>query len=438
LGSLYKEFGLKSSFDLVVVGGGVGGVNTALTAKRAHPPLSVAVVSHKPLTYPRPDLAAFLRNPSKFGKIERYGVGELEASGIRLFEGCRVTSVNHENRMVHVENTLTGEKFGLEFSKMVLATGSLPAVPPVEGCNLPGVFTIKWYEDVLAISNYIASGMRACVVGAGIIGLEVAEALKFRGLKVMVVEALPFILGGFIEPDLAEKVAQNLSVHGVNLVKGSPIEGIHGKGKVEYVLVGGEKFEADLVVLAVGLRPNTSLASQMGLRLSKIGAIKTDRLMRSSLEEVYAVGDDAETIDYVTGKAVYRPLGSIAAKAAEIAGLNIAGTREAYDGFIRVQYDKLFGISMGSLGLTVREAQMLGVSAKAVDVSIGKEGYPSLFLPAKAVMKAVVERGSDMIIGWQIVDYAHADAWTYWNSQLFLKAIQERLTLSQLQEVKVN
>jgi NADPH-dependent 2,4-dienoyl-CoA reductase/sulfur reductase-like enzyme len=280
--------------------------------------------------------------------------------------------------------------------------------------------------------------MKACVVGAGIIGLEAAEALKSRGLKVTVVEALPFILGGFVEPDLAEKVAQSMAVHGVSLVKGSPIEGIYGREKAEYVLVDSGRLHVDLVVLAVGLRPNTSLASQMGLSLSKVGAVKTDRMLRSSLDEVYAVGDSAETIDYVTGKAVYRPLGSIAAKAAEIAGLNVAGAGETYDGFIRVQYDKLFGLSLGSLGLTVREAQMLGVPAEAVDVSIKKQGYQPPLLPAKSLVKAVVEKGSDVVIGWQMVSYNHADAWPYWGSQLFLEAILERLTLSQLQEVKAD
>ncbi|KYH38993.1 MAG: hypothetical protein AYL30_001890 [Candidatus Hecatellales archaeon B24] len=429
---------MKLGFDLVVVGGGVGGVNAALTAKNAKPSLSVAVVSHRPLTYPRPDLSAFIKNPSKFKEVKRYRVEELEAVGVKVFEGCRAVSVSPKDRMVQVEDTSAGEKFRLEYDRMVMATGSLPAVPPVEGRNLPGVFTLKWYGDALAISRHLAPGMKACVVGAGIIGLEAAEALKTRGLKVTVVEALPFILGGFVEPDLAEKVAQSMTLHGVSLVKGSPIEGIYGGEKVEYVLVDSVKFDVDLVVLAVGLRPNTLLASQMGLSLSKVGAVKTDRQLRSSLNGVYAVGDSAETIDYITGKAVYRPLGSIAAKAAEIAGLNAAGASETYDGFIRVQYDKLFDLSLGSIGLTVREAEMLGVPAEAVDVSIKKQGYPPPLLPAKSVVKAVVEKGSDVVIGWQMVSYNHADAWPYWGSQLFLEAILERQTLSQLQEVKAD
>lgn len=422
-------------FDLLIIGGGVAGTEAALAARQVQPSKSVALVSCNPLTYPAPDpmaiLGGFVRSA---GDVRRFGAEALRNLGVTLFEGYEATSADRDRRTVRIKNSQAEQEFSLEYGKMVIATGSIPAVPSVEGCGLPGVFTVKWFEDASRLFDYAKRGMRAFVVGAGIIGLETAETLAERGLNVTIVEMLPHILGGVVEPDLSEAVARQVKVKGLKIVTDTQLDEIGGGDKVRYVSLEGQKSDADVVVFTTGMRPNTTLASQIGLELAENNAIKTGNRMETSFQSIYAAGDCAETLDFVTGKPVSRPLGSVAAESARIAGSNAVGVEKTYNGFIRTQYARIFKTDVGSMGLTTSEANRLGLRAEAVNLSMRNSSHTffSLALPTKSLMKATVSK--DVLIGVQSLGFRR-NAWTFWAFQFFQELIKGRQEISSIRKL---
>jgi NADPH-dependent 2,4-dienoyl-CoA reductase/sulfur reductase-like enzyme len=425
-------------FDVLVIGGGVAGVEAAITAKKAKPTASVAMISHNPMTYPRPDPIAVISGYIKSAKdVQRYGFKDLRDLKIKTFEGYRAESLEHEKRTVKITKTSSKAQLSVEYEKLVFSTGSTPATLPLEGSNLKGVFTVKWLDEALALSRYVASAKKAHIIGGGIIGLETAEALARRGLKVTVIEALPEILGALLEPDLAKVVNRHLKSRGIKLKTNTTLEGISGEKKVKGVIIKDKKVKTDLLVCTIGMRPNTILANQIGLQLSGNKAIKTDKRMKTSFEGVYAAGDCAETIDLITGKPVYRPLANIAAQAAKIAGSNAVGVDKTYNGFMRTQYNRVFGVEMGGAGLTVTEAKNMGLTVGSVDVYLKGPKPPLLsllLLPTKTRMKAIFRKDNEVIVGWQLVAF-RKNAWNFWATWSFLKSIQIGRTLSQMQEL---
>lgn len=427
---------MASKFDVIVIGGGIAGVQAAITTKKVRPTASVAMISHNQMTYPSPNPVAVISGYIKSAKgIKRCGFRDLRDLKIKTFEGCKAEFLKHENRMVQITKKPSKKKFSVEYEKLVISTGSNPVAPSIEGSGLKGVFTVKWFDDALALSRYSAPGMKAFVDGAGFIGLEVAEALARRGLDVTIV-VRSRVLRKLLEPDLLRFVTRRIEAHSVKVMTGATIEEVGGERKVEHVLIKGKKYYAEIVVFARGVRPNTSLAARAGLQLAQNGAIKTGNRMQSNLEGVYAAGDCAETLDLITGKSVYRPLGSIGAQAARIAGSNAVGVDKTYNGFMRVQYNRVFGVEIGSIGLTAIEAKNLGLTVDAIDVYLKESKHPvlSVLLPTKALMKAIVRKDTETIVGWQLIA-SRQNAWKFWAIWSLIQLIQRGRTLSQIQEL---
>lgn len=377
-------------FDLLVVGGGVGGAWAALTFKKVKPEGRVAVVSREEAPYKRSALIKLLENPG--GRLEVFR-GKLEEAGVKFMVG-RVLEVDPGGE---AKAELKGETVRIGFRRLVMATGGRPGLLPIPGVNLKGVFTFRFAEDALSLSSYVRPGMEAFIVGGGLIGLEVAEALSKRGVRVRVVKRVPGVLVGILERDLSLMAAEMFERRGISVLAGRRLEEIVGGKRVEGVILGGERWRADLVVFAMGVLPEVGLAEAAGVRLAASGAIATDRRMQTSLENVYAVGDCAETLDYLTGKNVYRPLGSVASEAAEIAGKNAAEVEVLHPGNLRVQSEKIFGFRVTSLGLTVDEARRLGLKASYLRLEPVRK-HP---LEAGVQMRVVVEGETGRILGFQ-------------------------------------
>lgn len=415
-----------------MIGGGVAGVQAAIAAKKACPSKSVAIVSNEPAIYSRPALRSVITGYVKrISDIAIYSSKILEQLQIMFLKGHEALNVIPDRRTVITKNK---HEFSIKYDKLVFTTGSVPAFPQTKSSR-SGLFTIKWFNDALELSRYSTPKMKAFVDGAGFIGLEVAEALARRGLDVTIV-VRSRLLRKLLEPDLSQVVARRIDAHDVKLVTGATIEEVGGKQKVEYVLFGGQKLSADIVVFTRGVKPNASLAVQTDLQLAQNGAIKTGNRMQTSSEGVYAAGDCAETLDFMAERHVYRPLSSIAAWAAEIAGSNAAGAEKTYNGFVRQQYNKIFGSEVVSIGLSTEEAHELGIAAEAVDVKIKEPRYRPLsqLTPVKALMKAVVQKGTEILLGWQVVGLRQCS----WASYLFQELIRNRQNLSDVQELGIN
>ncbi|MDK2464862.1 MAG: FAD-dependent oxidoreductase, partial [Candidatus Korarchaeota archaeon] len=221
---------------------------------------------------------------------------------------------------------------------------------------------------------------------------------------------------------------------GVRVIEGKAVEKILGEGgRVSGVEAGGDRVDADLVVFATGVRPNSHLAEEMGLELGIRGAVKTDGRMATSREGVWAAGDCAETIDLVTGKRTYRPIGSLAYLGGRIAGINSVGGSARYAGFIRRQAEDVKGIHLASLGLTGAEESALGVPHEPVELRVSR-GPPSLpwwLERSSGRALALVEKGTDRLIGFQVLGSPLSRRKSY----VIVRLIATRASVSELESL---
>ena len=424
---------MTRKYSVIVVGGGVAGVNAAIEAKSVRPSSSVALVAAENTVYPRPSLTAAISGLIKsVDDVAIYSRSSLKALGITAFFSSKAISLDSDSKTITLKDS-NGEKT-FEYRKLVLATGSIPAVPSVPGLALNGVFSIKWIEDALRLSSLARPGMKACVVGAGFIGLEVAQALVQRGLKVTLVEMRPRILPELLERELSARVEEQVERFGLEVLTGSLLKSINGRSRAKYVSVDDRRLSADLVVFATGVKPNVELAVRGRLKLGRTGAIATDNSLKTNVESIYAAGDCAETLDLVTRKVLYRPLGTVAARSGEIAGLNAAGKKREYVGYLRRQYDRVFGIEIVSMGLSTQQAKGQGIKAEAVPIQPPHPIDPvlSILKPSEPLLNVVIEKKSQRIIGWQAIGKPIR---TSWYSQFLEGLIERQEKLSSIQDI---
>lgn len=405
-------------FNLLVIGGGVAGIQAAIEARNLQPRKSVALVTDEIMTYSRPSLTAVISGAvSDVEKIGIFPHETLNKSGIQVLSGYNISEIEHSIHAVYLKKIgqeQLGSTSAVTYDKLIIATGASPLVPKTEGVGLRGVFTVRKFREALATSEFLSSGMTAYVVGAGFVGLDTAEALSHRKLSVTLV-VRSRILRGILEQDLSQALVHRAQIRGVKILIGSTIERIEGNRRVERVVIGERALKSDVVIFATGVEPDTRLAKSIGLTIAKNCAIRADNKMQTGLNGVYATGDCSESLDFVSGKSVYRPLGSIAALTAKIAGANAVGVEKTYEGIIRRQYNKIFDTEIISIGLSVEEAKNLGISAKAFKARIKK---PELFsfpqLASKNLMRVIVNEGTDTIIGWQVIGIKQSSLFSHY------------------------
>lgn len=327
-----------------------------------------------------------------------------EKYDIKVKTQHEVTHVNMIHKRLTIKNLVTGETFNDHFDKLILATGARPFVPRIDGIDQKHVFFLRNVQNAIAIKKFIQEHKpkTAIIAGTGFIGFEVLENLLPWNIKVNVVEVMNKITPN-LDEDMAMLLENKLIDKGIEIIKGTGITEIHedcvtlSNGKVE---------DADMVILATGVRPNVDLAKAMGLRLGTTGAIWVDDTMRTSHPDVYAAGDCIETYNSITKEAVYRPLGTTANKTGRIAGDNItrvdnSGGKMHYQGNLSTGIFKLFDLSIGSTGLSEVEARKAGYDIEVIHNI--KPHRPSYFDGEEMVIKAIADRTSKQLLGIQII-----------------------------------
>ena len=389
---------------LVVVGGVAAGMSAAAKARRVNREMEIVAyeksgyVSYGSCGIPYfikgdikevPDLV--VRTPEQFAK-----------SGIEVHVHHEVLSVDVEKRQVVVRNLDTGQEFADHFDKLVLTTGGKASKPPIPGIDLNHIYTLRVVEDAVAVRTFLRESKpaNAVIVGGGYIGLEMAEALAGQVKKVTVVEMLPQVLPN-MDSDFAAMAAEELEKNGVELVLESPVEGFEGEdGDVKAVVAGGKTFPADLVILAVGVRPNATLAKEAGIALGPTGAVAVNERMETNVPGIYSAGDVAEAHHLVTGKPAYIPLGTTANKQGRVAGENAAGGNAIFGGVVGTAVVKVFGMEFGRTGLTEKEAFKEGFDAASVSIkSLSRAHYYPGHKPL--YVKLVFEKGTKRLLGAQ-------------------------------------
>lgn len=323
--------------------------------------------------------------------------------GIDVRTRHEVVSADPDRRELRVRDLDTGEEFTDTWDALILATGASPVVPPIDGVHTPGVFTVRSIQDAQAIHAWLGERHphRAVVVGSGFIGLEMVEQLAHHGIAATIVEKLPQVMPA-VDADMAELLVEELAAHDVALRLGRAVTAVEGDDAVTAVVLDdGERLPTDLVIMAVGVRPNVALAVQLGAALGPTGAIAVDRQMRTSVPGVFAVGDVAENRSVITGEPIWRPLGSTANKTGRVAGDVVTGGSAEHRGVLGTGILRLFDLAVAHTGLTEAEARRLGL-----DVVVHTDTKPSRagYLGGKRITsKVVVDRGSGRILGAQVV-----------------------------------
>lgn len=382
--------------DVLVIGGSAAGVTTAITAHRHYPTESLMLV--------RREKQALIPCgiPYVFGTVgscDRNLIPDqiLADNGVRLLID-EVTAIDREE---HTVSTAGGEV--IRWRKLVLATGSVPTSLPIPGADLPGVYTVQ--KDVDYLDNLlqaVKAAQNVVVIGGGFIGLEMADECRKRGMNVTVIEVLPHCLELVYDDDLCERVERELVNHGITVRTNGRVTAIEGNGKAESVLLNGkERLPADLVILSAGVRPNIDLARAADLRLSD-GTIWVDRYMRSSDRDIFAVGDCAFRMHYLTGAPTQVRLASVASAEARVAGANLFDLRREFNGAIGVYSTKIGDLAMGLAGLGERAAKGAGVDYVS-GVAEASDKHPSTMPEARPMrVKLVFKRYSGALIGGQV------------------------------------
>ncbi|WP_130416819.1 FAD-dependent oxidoreductase [Xylanimonas ulmi] len=327
--------------------------------------------------------------------------------------GHEVVSVDARARRVTVKDLAGGETFQDTYDELVLATGVAPVVPPIPGVGLPGVFTVRTPSDAAAIRGWIEERKvtRAVVVGAGYIGLEMAEQLAHRGLAVTVVEALDHAMAR-MDADMSARVDAELRKHDVDLRLATRVTAINGAPRaVTGVTVAGPdgeaSVEAGLVIAAVGVRPNVDLALQAGARVGQTGAVAVDRVGRTSVDHVWAVGDVAESFHLITGRPTWVPLGSTANKTGRVAGDAITGGRLEHRGILGTSIVRVFDLAVAQTGLTQTQAEAAGYDVEVLHNI--KPDRPEYLGGKSMVIKAVADRATGRLLGAQAIGPSGVD-----------------------------
>jgi NADPH-dependent 2,4-dienoyl-CoA reductase/sulfur reductase-like enzyme/rhodanese-related sulfurtransferase len=328
-----------------------------------------------------------------------------EAKGLTVKIRTKALSIDRKGKKLNVEDLDSGEKYAIDYDKLVLATGSRPNIIPVEGNDLDGIFTISSLHKAIAIKERLARGEigKAVIIGGGAIGIEMAEAFKdLWGVETSIVEFMPQVLPRIVDPVIAAMVENHLRENGVAVYTGEGAGRFEGdeKGRVTKVITNKRELEADIVVMSAGVRPRGELAAQAGIEVSPMGGIVVNHRMQTSDPDIYAAGDCVETENLITGKRAFAPLGSLANRQGRVVADNIAGLATTFDGVVGSFIMKVFDMAVGATGLSLEVARAEGFDAVG---AMAVQSDRAHFFPTQALMfnHLVVDRQSRRVLGLQ-------------------------------------
>ena len=395
---------------LLIVGGVAAGMSAASRAQRLNPDARITV-------FERGDYVSYGACGLPYvlgGDVPRFGQegwdalvartpAQIRARGIGVRLRHEVMGIDAGAGTVTVLDRAAGRTLTEPYDRLLLATGVSALRPDWAQTRLEGVHVLREIPDAQAIEASLQGAKRAVVVGGGYIGIELTEAFRARGLSVALLEKAPEVAGRTLDLPYQRRVRAEMERGGVDVRCGVSVEGLTGKdGRVTGVQTSEGLVRADLVIVAVGVRPNVELAKAAGVRLGKTGAVAVNIRQQTGVEGIYAAGDNTETLHRVTRRKVHIPLGLSANRMGRIAGVNMAGGDATFPGIVGTAIFKVFGLGAARTGLTQAEADALGLRAKSVDVeSTDHAGY---YKDARPIhVRLTGEVGSGRLLGAQLI-----------------------------------
>jgi len=412
---------------IVIIGLGTGGLYVSRAASRIDRNAEITIVERRDYDMFSPCGLPYALE----GKVESFEDLKHVVPTTRQLSKLlshEVLSIDTQDKKLEVKNLKTGEASGLEYDSLVIATGSRPIILPIPGANEllgRGVYVFTNPEEAQELKEAALKSKKAVVVGGGAIGLEIAFALKELGLEVGVTKRSPPPFPRNLDPDMGKLIREYLESEGLEIWFGKGIDGINGTDRVESVEIAGETIPTDIVVMAVGVAPETTLAEKAGISVDR-GGIATDERMLTSATDVYAIGDCAQAFSGVDGKPINVALATTAFKQATVAGVNAAGGDAVYDGDIGTFVSFIGDLEIACTGYNTPIAERNGF--EVISGRANMHTKPKWMPGAKDIsVKILVDAGSGRIIGGQAIGEEGAA----WRVNVISLAIRKKITIEE-------
>ena len=396
---------------VIIIGGVAAGMSAAAKLKRMQPEYEVVV-------YEKTDVVSFgaCGLPYFVGgffddvnNMIARPAEKFRESGIDLNIFHEVIDVDTEAKKLTVKNLTTGEEFVDTYDKLMIASGASSIIPPIKNVNIENVSTLKSMSDGIKVKELMNKEeiKNVAIIGAGFIGLEAVEAAKKLGKNVVVFQLEDRILPQVFDKEVTDILEEEIRKHDVDLRLEEIVGELVGETKVEKVITNKGEYDADLVIVATGVRPNTSFLKNTNINMLPNGAIIVDEFGKTSVEDVYSAGDCATIQNIVTGQDSYVPLATGANKLGRIVGENLAGANNTFQGSLGSSCIKVMDMEAASTGLTETQASRLGIEVKTKFISDFNQTnyYPGR---DKMYVKLVYDANTKVILGGQVAGYKDA------------------------------
>ena len=404
------------SKKIVIIGGVAAGPKAAARARRRDPNAEITIVDRGELfSYAGCGMPFYIE-----GLIE--DINELmctpigvvrdasffkKVKNIHVLGTTEAIKIDRSNRKLVVKNLKLKEEHELDYDKLVIATGAYPIIPPIDGIELGKVYQLNKPTDAQAIKKTLDEGSKKIVIiGGGLIGLETCGAFVSRDCQVTIIEMLPQILPGLLDFEMAQLLANYLKDLGVNVRTSEKVTKLEGDdySNVKCVYTEKGKFDADMVIVAVGVRPDIKLAKDAGLKIGETGAIAVNENLQTSDPDIYAGGDCAECADTSTGMKIYVPLGSTANKQGRVIGDNVTGGNSTFPGILGTTAFKIMDYNVGKTGLSEKQAKELGYD---IITCLTPSPDCAHYYPESKpfVIKLIADKKNGKLLGGQIIGF---------------------------------
>jgi NADPH-dependent 2,4-dienoyl-CoA reductase/sulfur reductase-like enzyme len=427
---------------VIIIGGSDAGISAALRIREVAPNTEVRVLLAD--EYPNYSICGlpFLLSgeTSDWQSLAHRTRQDLENLGIGLLENHRVMAIDPVRKHVMASRLATrsgGESIREAYDTLIIATGAVPRVPPINGLDRPNVFFLRWMEDGFRLKHFLDQQRprSAVIIGGGYIGLEMADALTRRGLRVTLAGHAPTVLKT-VAPEFGHQVAEELRRNGVTVVTGVSVQDIaDGRHGLRISGTPDLLVEADMVLVAVGAVPASGLAASAGIQIDRHGAVMTNQRMETSCPDVFAAGDCVQTWHRLLQTPVYLPLGTTAHKQGRVAGENAVGGDREFPGTLGTQVVKVFDMVVARTGLGAREAEHAGYAARDTESTAWdhKHYYPGAH-PLR--IQVVGDELSGRLLGAQII--GHHSAEVAKRVDVFAAAIFHNMLIDQLNDLDLS
>ena len=390
----------------LIIGGSDAGISAALRARELDSNIGIdMLLTDKYPNFSICGLPFYLSGEvSNWHNLAHRKKSDIEAKDINVLTEHMAEKIDPKAKSVQAVNQTSNANITLKYDKLLIGTGAKSKQPPIKGLDYPGVFFLRWMTDSFAIKNYLEKEQPGSItiIGAGYIGLEMTEAMRKLGLTVNLVEYFPSILNT-LDYQLSKIIRSELEDNDVNIYTGTEVTQIKGRDK-KLIVHGRDNFavESDMVLVATGSAPNTTLAKETGISTGIHDAIQVNRKMETNLPDIYAAGDCTETYHNLLKEYRYVPLGTTAHKQGRIAGENVVGGNCKYAGSLATQSVKIFDLVAARTGLKNDEAREEGFEPITTDLDTWdhKVYYPEA---QKMHIRISGDRQTQRLLGAQIV-----------------------------------